>query len=400
MGMSPVVKLETLVSAYTGEIKSKVRACMKIENPTDGYERALELLDERYGDEDAFVNQMLHGTLMGPSIRSGDVKGLRKFLDELEECFHNLSVLKQTREIDNRYGLYLLANRLPKEIRDDYIKQRRDYKVTHKERPGIQWLIHFIHKAASDAETINVHNPVTATKDQERDMGVVSLSPDSSQGQQRVRALDTATSPLSQSERGRRCVACHRGSHTLKVCQQFHAMSAERRILLVRGKRLCFSCLSPNHLLQECISAGRCGVDGCRAKHSWLLHPNSSNIGRGQGTRPKVPVGQERILRRREQMSFLSNVNGTSTSDIVKDTYPAPKRQRRDQTLTDMSIVHPTSDHRPEASRAELITNVTREAETRGEFQDTANPYKWVNEERAGRARNNNHVGKEESNYT
>lgn len=45
----------------------------------------------------------------------------------------------------------------------------------------------------------------------------------------------------------------------------------------------------------------------------------------------------------------------------------------------------------------ELDTNVTRETEARRAFLNTTNPYKWVNEDRAGRVVNSNHDGKGET---
>ncbi|XP_063883604.1 uncharacterized protein LOC135112747 [Scylla paramamosain] len=293
MGMSAVVKLKTLVSAYTGQIRRKVRACMKIENPNTEYKRAFELLEERYGEEDAFVDQMTRGILQGPTVRSGDVKGLRKFADELKECFYSLTILKQIKEIASRYVMYLLANRLPRKIREDYIIQRLNYKRTHKERPGIHRMLQFVRDSTTRAENINEHVPVSVTKDRERASGILH----SSQSQQRKRTLGLTTNSLAPSEQGRWCMACLQEAHTLRECQQFLVMNTKQRISFVKGKRLCFSCLSPNHRAYECNTLKRCGINGCGGNHSWLLHCDAGIMGRRQDSQTKGTVRQSEPFR-------------------------------------------------------------------------------------------------------
>ena len=57
MGKSPVVKLETLVSAYTGQIRGKVRACMKNKDPNTTRAIHLEVLTSLSAD--VFITALL-----------------------------------------------------------------------------------------------------------------------------------------------------------------------------------------------------------------------------------------------------------------------------------------------------------------------------------------------------
>ena len=67
------------------------------------------------------------------------------------------------------------------------------------------------------------------------------------------------------------CRLC-RGDHDLKVCSRFKAMSPGERLGFVWGKRLCFCCFDGRHVASQCRAGVECGVEGCTAKHSKLLH--------------------------------------------------------------------------------------------------------------------------------
>ncbi|XP_042221708.1 uncharacterized protein LOC121866173 [Homarus americanus] len=71
------LKLEILLSAYTGRAKKSLRACLQIEDPRAGYEQALALLEERYGNKQAYVQELIGKVLSGPAVRTDDIKGTR-----------------------------------------------------------------------------------------------------------------------------------------------------------------------------------------------------------------------------------------------------------------------------------------------------------------------------------
>ncbi len=68
---------------------------------------------------------------------------------------------------------------------------------------------------------------------------------------------------------------------------------------------------------------------------------------------------------------------------MLENTCPAPKRQRRDKSLTDTPTVTLTAKHILETSKTEreLDTNVNEEAEKQRPFLRIINSYKWVNED-------------------
>ena len=81
------------------------------------------------------------------------------------------------------------------------------------------------------------------------------------------------------------CAVCP-GNHLVPRCPQFLNLSMEKRVEMVKEKRLYFRCLGTGHIALECPSIGACGKGGCKSRqHSLMhgvprLHPASSKHGK------------------------------------------------------------------------------------------------------------------------
>ncbi|XP_042221362.1 uncharacterized protein LOC121865883 [Homarus americanus] len=87
IGEAPIpyaLKLETLLSAYTGRAKKSLRACLQIEDPRAGYKQAVAFLEERYGNKQAYVQELIGMVVRGLAVRTDDIKGLEELADDLE----------------------------------------------------------------------------------------------------------------------------------------------------------------------------------------------------------------------------------------------------------------------------------------------------------------------------
>ena len=67
------------------------------------------------------------------------------------------------------------------------------------------------------------------------------------------------------------CRLC-KGDHVLSVCSRSKAMSPGERLSFVCSKKLCFCHFDGRHIVRQCKAGVICGVEGCTAKHSKLLH--------------------------------------------------------------------------------------------------------------------------------
>ncbi|XP_045463850.1 uncharacterized protein LOC123673410 [Harmonia axyridis] len=83
-----------------------------------------------------------------------------------------------------------------------------------------------------------------------------------------------------KAENSKVCVFCQRTNHKIEECGEFIEKTIPERRQSVMNLRLCFLCLQLGHMANKCFLRTRCGIMGCKGKHSSLLHlardPNSS----------------------------------------------------------------------------------------------------------------------------
>ena len=77
-----------------------------------------------------------------------------------------------------------------------------------------------------------------------------------------------------------KCDICH-GSHAIKNCERYKAMSVDDQWKITKEKRLCFRCLANNHQGKDCKRARECGVNGCKRNHDRLLHQSEESQNHG-----------------------------------------------------------------------------------------------------------------------
>jgi len=92
--------------------------------------------------------------------------------------------------------------------------------------------------------------------------------------QQRSRGHKISSKPqkltLFSSKNDReKCPHCS-GKHWLFFCDSFKELDVNSRVTAVRDAKLCFNCLSPHHLRDNCKSKYSCQV--CKGRHNTLLH--------------------------------------------------------------------------------------------------------------------------------
>lgn len=100
------------------------------------------------------------------------------------------------------------------------------------------------------------------------------------------------------------CPMCAEG-HTLFACRQFKSLSVEDHVLLAKQNKLCFNCLTPNHLSSSCPLDRRCTVNGCGKRHTKFLH---------------VVVTPDRALTQRSEQSVENMPQVSSVSGVTSVT--------------------------------------------------------------------------------
>ena len=67
-----------------------------------------------------------------------------------------------------------------------------------------------------------------------------------------------------------------RDSHKISDCSVLKATPADDRRELVKKNKLCFNCLSSDHMISQCWLKHLCKVSGCNKCHDTLLHRETS----------------------------------------------------------------------------------------------------------------------------
>ena len=329
-GMPAAIKLhELLQSCKDEELRTALRSCER-HGPRSGYEKAVTLLERRFGSETAYMEQMVLNLIEGPTLRTGDTDGLRKLADSLWSTVCYLEGCDNVALIDSWMCLRNIVLRLPTSLRTYCERKTHEYKEQHGRLPGIYWIQEFI-----QTHTNRANNKLYKGKDDNDDKKKGSSSSASQDKQQTRRAvgMTTSASRISTAKnegRDSSCPLCL-GMHTLFRCDEFRHMDVARRRETAKRLQCCYLCLKPNHMIAECKSQFRCGVFGCRGKHSKLLHPSyegkydnrqSTSTGR---IRQELSHYRETTNYNKPGMSKHSNENEDQIRRIKREREPDPR---------------------------------------------------------------------------
>ena len=251
--IQPGEKIHYLRRYLDGEAKECVEG-MFLFNTETAYQKALELLDKRFGSDFAISEAFRDKLYSWPKIRKSDSNGIRRFSDFIQQCdlakcsIKGLECLSDCRE--NRKML----TKLPDYIIEKWNRIISDY---HGYFPPFSQFASFIAKEADIAcNPITSLNAVRAIqrKCHDHDVG------------DGYACADVKTSvPTTQS-----CRYCHRNSHKLHRCNSFIALKPDDRREFLQKKRLCFGCLEYGHLSKDCTLKKTCRV--CKKRHPTCLH--------------------------------------------------------------------------------------------------------------------------------
>ena len=112
-------------------MKEKLRASYSAVwswNTLYGYQRARELLVERFGSKYKIGEAWIKRITTGPICHANDRKGLQKFADELKISMETLRALDLLQEISSQRELLKVAERLPYYLKGRWLKLVRDIR--------------------------------------------------------------------------------------------------------------------------------------------------------------------------------------------------------------------------------------------------------------------------------
>ncbi|KYQ53576.1 hypothetical protein ALC60_00103 [Trachymyrmex zeteki] len=227
--LSEIDKLHYLKSALTGEAASKVRI---FEIDGINYSKAWELLERA---------------------------GLSKLADDAQQHVASLSALGVN--VGSEVVVHTLESRLPKSALD-----RWETILGRDEFPKLEFMYEFLYKSA-----------VCASK---RERAKATESEKNKNEPPIKKKRVSVANQAFMLNASRNCVMCKSKRHPLYTCDKFKLLSAQKRIDVVKGAKLCYNCLR-SHRGNAC-KFSNCTI--CQKRHNTLLHidnfagANKSNV--------------------------------------------------------------------------------------------------------------------------
>ena len=152
----PSSKLAQLVQLCMGEVARVIQGCTMM-HPKQGYARARQLLEARFGDE--FVISELWGQRI---LNMGSRVPLREFADELHACYESLHILDALGELQTQGNLLKIIKKLPAYLQNEWRDVVRRLKTQELRQPDLQDVVEYVEEASAIAS-----DPVYGTRGQE-----------------------------------------------------------------------------------------------------------------------------------------------------------------------------------------------------------------------------------------
>ncbi|XP_071056302.1 uncharacterized protein [Onthophagus taurus] len=237
--ISDVEKLQYLKMSL---VKEPAQLIKNLLVTSANFQRAWNLLIERYENRRVLIDAQLSILFSARSIRNESAYELKRLIGEVKESLGALESLGCPVNMWDHLLVYMLVRKLDAEIVKDWEKS-----IGHSRDPvPFGDLEEFL---VGRVYTLEAIEKLTKSKPQ-------TLSKLSNV------KVHNASAPTAG------CSLCG-GAHYIASCQTFLAKTAAQRSELVLNRGLCFNCLGP-HIVRRCRVLKRCRI--CRKPHHTTLH--------------------------------------------------------------------------------------------------------------------------------
>lgn len=299
---SDAAKLARLLMYCSGRARRTIEACT-VMPPRQGYERARQLLYERYGDRFKISEAWIKRTVQGEQLKASDAVGLLDFADDLSSCQATLDSLGLLAEIDTQRSIVNIVGKLPAYLQSRWRKKATADRSYHGWYPDFPELVDFVRTAA-----VEVNDPVFGSNTSTLEKTDVSKHRATPARRSKGTTFYTkeggqeggARSEGRNSKRADEiiCPVCTM-PHQVWACEDFKKLPVRSRWDIAKKNRLCFQCLGGKHLKRNCERRRLCSVDGCSRDHHRLLHlvtrsPNNGTQSTAEPHGEASPTGPTR----------------------------------------------------------------------------------------------------------
>lgn len=281
--LSDSEKMNYLMSYTTGRAREPIETYEGLPN---GYQLALNVLQQRFGQNAMIVQALKSSVVAGPRIRASDSASLLAFSDKIQNCYWSMRELN-SKELDCTTNLKLIYDRLPDSLQRKWRKEASFYREKTKgKEPTLKELCAFI-SAESQIENDPVYGAnESLTFIREKPAHYArnpKTTPNKSAMQTKtkiptfttqVEGENNMTSHVRTDKTPDACKVCKKEKHELTDCAVFASKNLKWRRRFARYGKLCYRCLAGQHKQSECPLKEGCKVKNCTfpLSHHSLLH--------------------------------------------------------------------------------------------------------------------------------
>ena len=300
-------RLARLIQYCTGKAKHVIAGCSAME-PAAGYIEAKALLKSRFGNDYTISEAWIDKVTLGPCLKASDREDLQDLSDDLCNCHHTLTAMGCMAEVDNQKTLVKVIARLPPYLQHRW---RRDVVAIRRQKsanPNFGDVVKFVKEAAQEANDPTYGNVTLDLPVRQR---VDTNANKSGKAYAQRRVVMSAVAQSEDLPHTQVCPLCSQ-QHSLFGCQAFKNASLEKRLEVVKQKRLCFNCLRAGHRSTACNVNRVCTVPGCGRKHTKFLHPATSAATAANPSPP--PIREEGQLDLASHSGYVETSEATGCS--------------------------------------------------------------------------------------
>ena len=248
-------------------------AVQRYESVPGGLTKALQVLQDRFGQPFKVVRACVDALIKGPVIAPQDRHGLRRYADTAQVMYDTLESMDCLGEM-NTDDLEKMILRLPKWAQTTFREHLKNLERQGRVMPTFKDVVNFLNDRADVANHPFFSNHVSEVK-----------TPNSKTPAPKFNSLATEGA-TDQTENGNavkydkktgKCPMCTR-LHPLYRCETFKSKPLDERHEFIKRNRVCFNCInSVEHSSRSCKSSVRCQKLECVKRYHTLLHFSSSN---------------------------------------------------------------------------------------------------------------------------
>ena len=267
----PKLKLYYLLQYTKGVAHTLIQGCQYMP-PDVGYLTAKRLLRDHFGQKLQVATACVNTVTNGPVLSKKDVSAILEFSAKLTACQYTLAGMNYLHKMDNVDIIRKITRRFPPQWLSSW--EHLVDQILHVQQRDINFsdLSSFV--ATKTRECTNfVTQPVNYCSDS----SLNAASAGQKQQNKRV-AKSFGIQAKTGTQPAKQCQLCN-GPHYLNQCQQFRKMTYDERRTFVEKESLCICCLNKRHFSSKCERKTPCRYDGCKKRHTTLLHPPSKDFG-------------------------------------------------------------------------------------------------------------------------